>query len=41
MRTGKPKKEKKNLFHICYGLNKLIDVNECEILRNKQLKEDT
>ena len=41
MRTEKPKKEKKNVFHILYCLNKIIDVNECEMLCNKKLKEDT
>ena len=39
-----PKNQRKKRiisFAFFYGLNKLIDVNECEILCNKQLKEDT
>ena len=38
--TEKPKKEEKNFFHIFDGLNTLIDVNICETLCNKQLKEE-
>ena len=41
MCTEKSQKEKKNVFRILYGLNKIIDVNECEILYNKKLKQDT
>ena len=41
IRTEKQKTEKKDFFRVFDGLNKLIDVNECEHLCNKQLKEDT
>ena len=39
--TEQPKEDDRNFFRIFYGLNKLIDVNECELLCNKQQKADT
>ena len=41
IRTDKQKKEKKDISHMFDGLNKLINVNECEFLCNKLIKEDT
>ena len=39
--TEQPKEDNRKLFRIFYGLNKPIDVNECDLLCNKQQKEDT
>ena len=39
--TNKQKKENEPFFRVFSGLNKLIDVNECDFLCNQQLKEDT